>query len=115
MAELKETCQKIKDFFRIEKIEDLSPKLSEVVFSSDSFQIYDDYIALVGNLEVDYIQKCYQFFLADRGKNSMQQDYTPPSIAKLVAELADCSSGGTVLDCCAGSGALTIAKHRKDN
>lgn len=115
MAELKETCQKIKEFFKIEKIEALSPKLSEVVFLSDSFQIYDDYIALVGGLEVDYIQKCYQFFLADRGKNTMQQDYTPPSIAKLVAELVDCHSGGNVLDCCAGSGALTIAKHKQNS
>lgn len=81
MAEIKETCQKIKDFFRIEKIEDLSSKLSKVIFSSECFQIYDDYIALVGNLEMDYIQKSYQFWLSDRGKASLQQDYTPSSIA----------------------------------
>lgn len=114
MAELKETCQKIKDFFKIEKIEDLPSKLSEVVFLSDSFQIYDDYIALVGGLETDYIQKSYQFWMSDRGKGSLQQDYTPPSIAKLVAELVDCPNGGTVLDCCAGSGALTVAKHKQN-
>lgn len=70
---------------------------------------------MVDDLEIDYIQKCYQFFLADRGKNSMQQDYTPPCVAKLAAELSECQSGDVVLDCCAGSGALTIAKHRQDN
>lgn len=38
MAELKETCKKIWDFFKIEKAEDLSSKLSEVIFHRIAFR-----------------------------------------------------------------------------
>ena len=115
VVELKEKAQAIKTFFGIDRIEALPDRLLQIVLSESNDSIFDEYISLVGGLDIDYIQKSYQFWLADRGSGSLQQDYTPTSIAKLVAKLADCPSGGTVFDCCAGSGALTIAKHREDN
>lgn len=53
-------------------------------------------------------------FLADRGKGSNQQDFTPQSLAKLVANLTPCAPYSTVYDCCSGSGALTIEKWKTD-
>lgn len=113
--ELKQTVNKIKDFLGVRDIQDLPTSIHQIVLSDTYEKYYDEYISLVGGLDTDYIQKLYQFWLADRGKDTLQQDYTPPSIAKLVAELADCTEGGTILDCCAGTGALTIMKHRQDN
>lgn len=113
--ELKEKAQAIKEFFKIDDIKDLPDTLLRVTLYKEHDCMFDEYISLVGGLDIDYIQKSYQFWLSDRGKGSLQQDYTPVSIAKLVAKMADCPSGGTVFDCCAGSGALTIAKHREDS
>lgn len=113
--ELKEIAGEIRIFFEVKNIEELPTILKNVLFSDNCTNIFDKYINIVGDLETDYLQKSYQFWLADRGKGSKQQDFTPYSVAKLVAELATCPSGGTVYDCCAGSGALTIAKHKTDN
>lgn len=115
IVELKEKAQAIKAFFNINDIKDLPDILLQVALSKSHDSVIDKYISLVGGLDIDYIQKSYQFWLSDRGKGSLQQDYTPASIAKLVAKMADCPSGGTVFDCCAGSGALTIAKHNEDS
>ena len=113
--ELKQVANKIKDFLKIRDIHDLPTRIHQMVLSDAYEKYYDEYISIVGGIDTDYIQKIYQFWLADRGKGILQQDYTPPPIAKLVAELANCTKGGTVFDCCAGTGALTIAKHRQDN
>ena len=74
----------------------------------------DRYTKDVG-IDADYMQKTYQFFMADRGKGTKQQDYTPASIAKLTALLAQCPSNGVIYDLCSGSGALTIAAHEIDS
>ncbi|MBR4694841.1 MAG: N-6 DNA methylase [Selenomonadaceae bacterium] len=89
--------------------------MEEAVFSENREAIFDSYMDLAGTIEVDFLQKIYQFYLSDRGKGTKQQDYTPPSVAELCGRLAKCPKGGTVYDCCAGSGALTIAKHKQDS
>ena len=115
MSEMKEKFWAIQKMFGAEIVEDLPAKLLEAVLSDNREDIFTSYLGLVGDLETDFLQKGYQFYLSDRGKGTKQQDYTPPSIAELCGRLAKCPSGGVVYDCCAGSGALTIAKHRQDN
>ena len=100
MLELKElTAQFIEHFgaleqFSIEKLTDESCL---------------HYLKLVkGNLEIDYLQRIWQFYRADR--EDKKQDFTPPSLAALVGRLTHSQNEEWVYDMCAGSGALTIQK-----
>lgn len=113
--ELKIMASKIKELLQIDNINDLPKKLLCILEDEKYTDIFDRYIKIVGDLEIDYMQKCYQFWLADRGIGTKQQDYTPPSISKLVAKMANCKDGGTVYDCCCGSGSLTIAAWKNNN
>ena len=56
------------------------------------------------------VQKIFQYYQADR-KEKMQ-DYTPKSLADFMGLLAGDSD--TVIDMCAGSGALTIQKWNRN-
>lgn len=58
-------------------------------------------------LTEDWLQRIWQYYLADR--DGKKQDFTPPSLAKLVTALA--GEASTVLDMCSGTGALTVAYH----
>ena len=83
--------------------------LGDAIMSSITTQDYakfDACVELVGNdgLRHDFLQKIYQYHLANR--NELSQDFTPPSLGKLIGALT--ASGDTCLDICAGSGALTI-------
>ena len=55
--------------------------------------------------------KIYQYYEADR--KDKKQDYTPASLADLMAKIA-LSQSNEVIDMCAGSGALTIAAWREN-
>ena len=68
---------------------------------------YSAYIdAVNGDLETDYLQRIFQYDRADRTEKC--QDFTPPSIARLLSVLTDHDVERVVYDLCAGSGALTI-------
>ena len=56
------------------------------------------------DLSIDHLQMIYQYYLADRKEK--KQDYTPKCLAELMGKLAGESE--TLIDMCAGSGALTI-------
>lgn len=97
--------------FDCEKVEQLSEKIMGVVLSND-FEKMDKFVELIGNdLSIDYIQKVYQYYLADRKEK--KQDYTPKSLAKLIAILA-MSKDKKIIDMCAGSGSLTIQAWNLD-
>lgn len=83
--------------------------LGDAIMSSIDNQDYakfDACVELVGNdgLRHDFLQKIYQHHLANR--DELSQDFTPPSLGKLVAALT--ANEDTCFDICAGSGALTI-------
>ena len=102
--ELKELTDSVIELFGI-----TSPdKLGECLFSAcaDTDKL-DSFCELIGNnLNVDWLQKIYQYYLADRDEK--KQDYTPVSIARFMGLLAGDSE--EVVDLCAGSGALIIQK-----
>lgn len=89
-------CSNVKDFFE---------KLANAYKNNDR-NFYVDLKNLIGNLDQDWIQKIYQYYGADR--ENLKQDFTPKSLAQLTAKLAIREDGFKVLDCCCGSGALTI-------
>lgn len=106
--ELKELTAKICDLFGCVSIETLPDKIMFSLFSQNPIMYFDKYKELCPDLTVDWLQRVYQFYHADREKK--KQDYTPVSLAKLVAFLSYTPGEKVVYDCCAGSGALAIQK-----
>lgn len=103
--ELLDLTTKTLDLFEIKSINDLKDTLFNVVINHD-YEKMRDFKKLIGNdLKSDWLQKIYQYYLADR-KNKTQ-DYTPASLAKLMGSIA-LTESDEIIDMCAGSGALTI-------
>ena len=69
----------------------------------------EKYLNLINHdLDTDYLQKIWQFFMADR--EGKKQDFSPKSLGVLIAELTKSENEVWVYDMCCGSGALTIQK-----
>lgn len=108
--ELKEYTEKIKQILNIENVEELPQKLLDIVLEGGD--TYRTLVELVGD-NVTIMQSLYQFFLSKRD-NANGQDFTPPSLADMVAYLAIDGNTSVVRDMCAGSGALTLACWRRN-
>lgn len=105
--ELLHLKEKVLSLFKIKEVEELPGAIETILFSESKNEIFEKYLELVENdLTKDHLQKIYQYYLADReGKN---QDFTPLSLARFAGMLS--GDADTVVDMCAGSGALTIQK-----
>jgi len=102
--ELKELTEKAVELFGVNSPHDLGKALLSACSDTDKL---DSFCKLVdGDLSVDWLQKIYQYYLADRDQK--KQDYTPSSIAQFMGLLA--GESDHVIDLCAGSGALIIQK-----
>ena len=108
--ELKELCEMTLNLFDVKVVDDLGKNLMRACKDND-MQKFESFAELVGNLDTDWLQKIFQYYQADR-KEKMQ-DYTPESLADFVGRLAGDSD--EVIDMCAGSGALTIQKWRRNH
>lgn len=106
--ELKELTAKICDLFGCISVDTLPDKIKSALFSQNPTLYFDRYKELCPDLTVDWLQRVYQFYHADRKEK--KQDYTPISLAKLVSCLSCMPGEKVVYDCCCGSGALTIQK-----
>ena len=106
--ELKELTAKICDLFGCVSIETFPDKIALALLSQNPILYFDRYKELCPDLTVDWLQRVYQFYHADR--ENKKQDYTPISLAKLVSYLSCMPGEKVVYDCCCGSGALTIQK-----
>jgi type I restriction-modification system DNA methylase subunit len=105
--ELKTFADILKKKFEMQDITQLPERLTEILFSDNRDFYMNLFLEITENdLKTDYLQKVYQFWMADREEK--KQDYTPASLAKLLSALT--GEVETVYDCCAGSGALTIQK-----
>lgn len=105
--ELKELTDKTLKLFNVKNTKEL---LSAIEKSYNNNDIMQQFCDLVNNdLSVDWLQKIYQYYEADR--KDKKQDYTPASLADLMAKIS-LSESNEVVDMCAGSGALTIAAWR---
>lgn len=104
--ELYELTQKVKELFKIDDLEQLGLRLMDCAHNNDVEKM-DRFVELVGgDLSVDWLQKIYQYNLADRQEK--KQDFTPACLAELLSALI--GEADAVVDMCAGSGALTIQR-----
>lgn len=71
--------------------------------------LFDQYLATDPDLSRDCFLDEFQEKFADR--NKLKQDFTPAAVCQLVAQLAPTAE--SVLDVCAGTGALTITKWQQ--
>ena len=111
VIELKKLTTETLKIFNLSDTIDLSNALFKCVMSGDKTKM-NEFCDLVENdLSKDWLQMIFQYYEADRKEK--KQDYTPKSIAKLLAELTE-TGGKTVYDICAGSGALTIQKWNRN-
>lgn len=107
--ELKELTKKTLELFEINSIEELKDKLF-IVCKNNKHDKLKNFKELVGDLSVDWMQKIFQYYEADRKEK--KQDYTPKCLADFCGKLA--GNADVVVDMCAGSGALTIQKWGLD-
>lgn len=110
IMELLELKNRLLAIFEINDISMLGEALMAACLNGDDAK-YDACAAL--GLENDFLQEVYQYYLADRAGH--KQDFTPASLAILMARLA--GDDGEIADLCAGSGALSLQawernKHR---
>lgn len=70
--------------------------------------VFKQFVDLGVDLSTDFLREYFQEDVAAR--KSLKQDYTPDCICSLIAKLHEPAE--TVIDVCAGSGALTIATAR---
>ncbi|WP_051577826.1 N-6 DNA methylase [Sporolactobacillus terrae] len=105
--ELKETADKFLSALGCDTFSELPDRIMKAVMDGE-IKAYEEYLKLCPDLTVDWMQRIYQFYLADREEK--KQDFTPVSLAKLVAKLTEHKEEKVVYDCCTGSGALTIQK-----
>lgn len=104
--ELKEKKTRLFEMFNVSGTETFTDSIMRVIYSGDS-SYYDKYVDLFPDLSKDELRSVWQFWYSDRKEK--KQDYTSDSLAKLCSKLALSEGGKTIYDCCAGTGALTIA------
>lgn len=110
--ELKELTSKVIELLNIESPEQIPESLMEIVLNG-KIKYFDGFCDLVKDLSIDWLQKIFQFYLADR--KVKMQDYPPASLARFVGKLVQAENEHSVYDLCAGSGALTIQKWNLNN
>ena len=107
--ELKELTDRTLELFGVENPDNLGSALMESVSNTDKLKAFCDLVG--GDLSVDWMQMIYQYHLADRKEK--KQDYTPKSLARFMGLLA--GDDDTIVDMCAGSGALIIQKWNQNH
>ena len=102
--ELKELTDKTIELFEVKSVEQLGQRLLEACKDTDKLEAFSNLVN--GDLTQDWMQKIYQYYLADRKEK--KQDYTPKSVAQLMGALI--GDDDKIVDMCAGSGVLIIQK-----
>ena len=112
--ELKDKFKLLLQMFDSREGEHFSDTIQRILNSPDRNTYFDKYLEVFDDLGKDELRSCWQFWFSDRVK--LKQDFTPEPLANLCAHLLTIFTGQTLYDCCAGSGALTIAvwNVRKD-
>lgn len=107
--ELKELTEKTLALFGVDNPRDLGQAVMDACVDHDKLQKFTNLVG--GDMSQDWMQKIYQYYLADR--KGQKQDYTPQSVSRFMGMLIGDSD--TVIDLCAGSGALIIQKWNQNH
>lgn len=102
--ELSRLRDSLLSIFHAEAVDAIPDLMLQAVMRQDE-RLFHDVKEILPNLSHDWFRGIFQYYLADR--DEMKQDFTPDSLAILMARLTGDSD--TIVDLCAGSGALTIA------
>lgn len=102
--ELKELTDKTLELFNVADPQKLGEAL--IVSCSDVEKLRSFRDLINDELEKDWMQMIYQYYLADRKEK--KQDYTPATLADFMGRLTGDSD--KIIDMCAGTGALIIQK-----
>lgn len=106
--ELKEIANKLFELFNVQDKSLFTESVRKILFSQESEKIFDRYLELLPDLSIDWMQRIYQFYCAER--EVKKQDYTPVSLSRMIAFLTYSQDESIVYDCCCGSGSLLIQK-----
>ena len=112
--ELKEFTKQFLKALNITDVNDLSNALMKTLKNEKELRrvikTYDKLIHKADDDNIDYLQGLYEFWLSNR--EELNQDYTPRSLAKLVAMLSNHENEHIIYDMCCGMGSLTLAKFK---
>lgn len=109
MIEVTDLKNQIEELTNMKEEEKLSEAILRVLLSDQSDEFIKEYMKLIEyDTTKDYIMDVYSSFFADR--ENLSQDYTPQSLGKLLAVMANEQDENitTVLDLCCGSGSLSL-------
>lgn len=107
--ELKKLTEATMSLLEIKDIKEL-PNAILRTCRENKTNVFLEFEHIVEELDTDWLQQIYQYHLADREEK--KQDYTPKSLADFMGKLAGDSE--VIIDMCAGSGALTIQKWKRN-
>lgn len=107
--ELKKLTEVTMNLLDIKDIKEL-PNAILSTCRENKTNVFLEFEHIVEDLNTDWLQQIYQYHLADREEK--KQDYTPKSLADFMGKLAGDSE--VIIDMCAGSGALTIQKWKRN-
>lgn len=110
MKELKSVVDRLISYFELDDIGYLGEKMMGILFSEEKNKVFDEYVSIVEDMEIDWIQKIFQYYKSNR--EELNQDYTPASLAKLLANTLYFEGAETCYDACSGSGSLVIQLHK---
>lgn len=110
MRELYSVTQNLIELFNLDSIHDLGEYIKNSIDNGDFEKLLQLYMDWLGDDTTDWIQAVYQYNQADR--DNLKQDYTPPSLSKLLAKMIK-GEPETVYDVCSGSGSLTLQIHKQ--
>lgn len=102
--ELSRLRNSLLSIFNAEAVDAIPDLMLQAVMRQDD-RLFHDVKEILPNLSHDWFRGIFQYYLADR--DEMKQDFTPDSLAILMARLTGDSD--TIVDLCAGSGSLSIA------
>ena len=109
--ELKEFTNKFIETLNIKDVAELPNALMKTLKNEKQLKILiKSYDKLIKDDDFDYLQGLYEFYLSNR--EELSQDYTPTSLAKLVAMLSKHENEKVIYDMCCGMGSLTLAKFK---
>lgn len=106
--ELKQLIDSTLELFGVSNVSQLGKAVFDACNNPDKLHAFKKVVN--GDLQTDWIQKIYQYYLADRKEK--KQDFTPSSVAEFMGMLAGKSE--QIIDMCTGSGALIIQKWKNE-
>lgn len=101
------TNLELKSVFPVEFSRDIPDYIRTILFDNNKKnELFNQLVSFGVDLSVDFFLQSFQSLLSNR--NELKQDYTPPEVSALCGAFS--GKAQSVLDLCAGSGSLSIAK-----